>query len=81
MEVIAIDTTLDALRPIRREERLRLAAVLWGKAAARKIINVSEELYKAKNNEIIRMVTGMREGDGVEKGGGDNPNIQLVKFC
>ncbi|KAK1294299.1 hypothetical protein QJS10_CPA16g00011 [Acorus calamus] len=52
--------TLDALRPIRHEDRLRLAAILENKAAAREIINVSEELHKPSNNEIIRMVTGIR---------------------
>ncbi|KAK1260906.1 hypothetical protein QJS04_geneDACA018082 [Acorus gramineus] len=51
------------------EERLRLAVVLRDKAAAREIINVSEEFHKASNNEIIRMVTGMREGNGVNEVG------------
>ncbi|KAK1308968.1 hypothetical protein QJS10_CPA09g00944 [Acorus calamus] len=50
-------------------ERLRLAVVLWNKAAAREIINVSEELHKASNNEIIMMVTWMREGNGVDEAG------------
>ncbi|KAK1272084.1 hypothetical protein QJS04_geneDACA019997 [Acorus gramineus] len=78
--------TLDALHPIRREERLRLVAVLLDKAATREIINVSEELHKASNNEIIRTVTWMREGGGVDEAGelmkgsgGDNPDIQLSR--
>ncbi|KAK1282643.1 hypothetical protein QJS10_CPB22g00202 [Acorus calamus] len=43
---------------------LGLAVLLRDKAATREIINMSEELYKASNNGIIRMVTGMREGSG-----------------
>ncbi|KAK1270182.1 Cytochrome P450 93A2 [Acorus gramineus] len=76
--------TFDALRPMRRKERLRLMAVLRDKAAAREIINVSEEFHKASNNGITRMVTRMRECDSVDEvrelvkgGGGDNPDIQL----
>ncbi|KAK1292699.1 Cytochrome P450 93A3 [Acorus calamus] len=56
--------TLDALRPIRQEERLRLVALLRN---ARETINVSEELHKASNNGIIRMVTGMGDGGGVDE--------------
>ncbi|KAK1294982.1 Cytochrome P450 93A3 [Acorus calamus] len=56
--------TLDALRPIRQEERLRLVALLRD---ARETFNVSEELLKASNNGIIRMVTGMGDGGGVDE--------------
>ncbi|KAK1317553.1 hypothetical protein QJS10_CPA05g01658 [Acorus calamus] len=59
----------DALCPIRWEERLRLEAVLRDKVVAMEIINMSEELHEASNNEIIRMMRGMREGDGVDKAG------------
>ncbi|KAK1268257.1 Cytochrome P450 93A3 [Acorus gramineus] len=59
--------TLDALRPIRRQERLRLVAALDEAAARGTIMNVSEELHKASNNGIIRMVTGMGEGSGVDE--------------
>ncbi|KAK1324566.1 Licodione synthase [Acorus calamus] len=59
--------TVDAFCPIQREERLRLVALLRDKTAAREIINVSEKLHKASNNGIIRMVTGMREGGGVDE--------------
>ncbi|KAK1268256.1 Cytochrome P450 93A2 [Acorus gramineus] len=59
--------TLDALRPIRRQERLRLVATLNEAAARGTIIDVSEELHKASNNGIIRMVTGMSDGGGVHE--------------
>ncbi|KAK1294981.1 Cytochrome P450 93A3 [Acorus calamus] len=59
--------TLDALRPIRRQERLRLVAALDEAAARGTIMNVSEELHKASNNGIIRMVTGMGEDGGVDE--------------
>ncbi|KAK1292090.1 Cytochrome P450 93A1 [Acorus calamus] len=58
--------TLDALRPIRRQERLRLVATLNEAAARGTIIDVAEELQKASNNGIIRMTTGMGEGGGID---------------
>ncbi|KAK1306384.1 Cytochrome P450 93A2 [Acorus calamus] len=59
--------TLDALSPIRRQERLRLVEALRDSARRGRELNVSEELNKVTNNVIIRMVTGMAS-HGVEGG-------------
>ncbi|KAK1292701.1 Cytochrome P450 93A3 [Acorus calamus] len=65
--------TLDSLRPIRKEERLRLVTALDEAAARGAIMNVGEEIDKANTNGIIRMVTGMGEG-----GSGDIDEVRKL---